>query len=819
MEALVAVGLASNIVQLIDFTSELLQTYNNLRHDGALPKDEYRSALLSHLIPLSDKIKGSANKIAQSSGTLPLEQKTLQAVADGCHELAGKLLKRVDTLRHSHNDGQFRRAKVALRILWNKREMDDMINQLEHFKSQLSLHMISEVWDFQTESRAVQPTKDDIKAISDGIANQIKRLETSLDALRVSFNNTAAHHQTQVMHSITNLAAENSQLHTEIQQRVTASSHAVLNTVNNIQQILYTQHEETMNNLAQVRVQNSKFHASMAIQEASIQDGVRTVLQPLLQEYQETILDEVRKEFRGTARAEMERLHSMLAQPLDGTEHLYHKGELGHFPTRDEVEYHDTERCLPEFWTFPDTDYKEANFRQALRHRKSTTSVTYRNSKFISTRLGALSLYITNTVHFRPGQAALNTYCLDLDFRPFPQWFSTGYSIAYQKVTDGRGPPKFGFQFPTYRIIPQDHGVWRAIKNNDLSTIQSMLSRRAILPSDQRDDGVTLLEYAVAAARVNICKALIHSGVDANALLGCQDSPVLWALTFTCYGNAQHLDIFCYLQCLPGINLECLWLNEAYPLELARIILKSLGIQKKAKLVIKVLSRWAPLSRSTEADLDIPDQFEFLQAITHVWSDPEMHPHSFFNPTKDETDDDTDDKWVFFLEELKAIFDAIIDESGKLKSLEFNRQIPVALAAVLITDRLKMMASEDEDAYREPSSVRTVYYHGYYVEPPCAFSCRFLEHVIAMGFKQRADSIFDDYDGYTIFRHLLRRFDRVYYDILNNLGVDPIWAVKESLRRKRVTIGHASAHDIDLGIETADIPSTRRRKAFTASQD
>lgn len=75
MEALVALGLASNVVQFVDFASKLIHTYSRLRQGVAQSEYEYHRTITNHLVPIAGKVKSSAQTIAQSSATLTPEQK------------------------------------------------------------------------------------------------------------------------------------------------------------------------------------------------------------------------------------------------------------------------------------------------------------------------------------------------------------------------------------------------------------------------------------------------------------------------------------------------------------------------------------------------------------------------------------------------------------------------------------------------------------------------------------------------------------------------------------------------------------------------
>lgn len=77
MEALVALGLASNVVQFIDFSTKLISKSRELGNDAASADHKDHAAIATHLKVLADKVSASAQSIAQASSTVPPEEKVI----------------------------------------------------------------------------------------------------------------------------------------------------------------------------------------------------------------------------------------------------------------------------------------------------------------------------------------------------------------------------------------------------------------------------------------------------------------------------------------------------------------------------------------------------------------------------------------------------------------------------------------------------------------------------------------------------------------------------------------------------------------------
>lgn len=75
MEAIVAVGLASNVVQFVDFTTKLVVIANELRNDAASSENRDHQAIATHLEALAQSISDTTKAISQASTTAPPEER------------------------------------------------------------------------------------------------------------------------------------------------------------------------------------------------------------------------------------------------------------------------------------------------------------------------------------------------------------------------------------------------------------------------------------------------------------------------------------------------------------------------------------------------------------------------------------------------------------------------------------------------------------------------------------------------------------------------------------------------------------------------
>ena len=81
MEALVAVGLASNVLQFVDFTAKLISISNELRNNATSSENRDYRVIATHLVTLSQNISDSAKAISEISATASPEEKACYIIS------------------------------------------------------------------------------------------------------------------------------------------------------------------------------------------------------------------------------------------------------------------------------------------------------------------------------------------------------------------------------------------------------------------------------------------------------------------------------------------------------------------------------------------------------------------------------------------------------------------------------------------------------------------------------------------------------------------------------------------------------------------
>ncbi|RYP86967.1 hypothetical protein DL770_004848 [Monosporascus sp. CRB-9-2] len=117
------------------------------------------------------------------------------------------------------------------------------------------------------------------------------------------------------------------------------------------------------------------------------------------------------------------------------------------------------------------------------------------------------------------------------------------------------------------------------------------------------------------------------------------------------------------------------------------------------------------------------------------------------------------------------------------------------------------------------SPEESVPYRGYYISERSAAKLRFFEHVISTGIADDPDCIFDSHYRVTVYDWFWHYgWKHIWDEILEEHGFDPDWVRDGDERRKRVVTGETSAHEVKVGVDTAEVQQMKRRRAYECEE-
>ncbi|KAI1874006.1 uncharacterized protein JN550_002585 [Neoarthrinium moseri] len=505
MEALVAVGVASNAVQFVDFASKLLHTFHELRHNAASAENQDHAVIVAHLRDLTGKISDEAKALEQGTATVNADDKALQPVAEGCCVLARQLLQRLETCGvHPGRQATFlKRSKTALKCMWNKREIQEITERLHHFRSEIQFHLMS-----RASARQISPIA--LQSIDDQLKKAARQLEE--------------------------LSMENKGLETQIQNTISLinGNHAALS--HQITQWQPQEKSQSQNSVGFGLEGDRRFAGSF--QPVSTPESILSPFEDTFgagfREIQGSIIEAVRDELKANSLAELACVETFFRHATQQMEirlgdALKSSRENTELSSGLQVEKTVSmkEPTTPEMNSKgDDTETVRRYQHQTIRTDVSLNiyTVLCRRRWSIDVGLGEFYLKYEHLVEFISSGPARDIFEINAHWIPSPAYFSTGITGDFRYLTHPCAPPKLIFQPRIYRVLPSYHEAWEVIQRGDLISVRRMLTEKTMLPSDQNAFGEGLLHFAAFHGEVDICKALISCGadVDARCRQGCE---------------------------------------------------------------------------------------------------------------------------------------------------------------------------------------------------------------------------------------------------------------------------------------------------------
>ena len=137
-----ALGLASNVVQFVDFGTKLFAGAAELYHsvDGTLAVNAQLETITKDLSSMSAEL-GTANHY----GTQPVsaDVKNLMELALSCKQLADEVLVVLTKLKVPNGHGRWKSIRQALAGAWKEKEIRAYVERLDRFRSQMTAHLIA----------------------------------------------------------------------------------------------------------------------------------------------------------------------------------------------------------------------------------------------------------------------------------------------------------------------------------------------------------------------------------------------------------------------------------------------------------------------------------------------------------------------------------------------------------------------------------------------------------------------------------------------------------------------------------------------------
>jgi len=492
MEPVTGFGLACGILQVVDFSAQAVKVFSEISSSAESISAENAShmALATHLDVLARNIAIALQRVEDTpSGQQSPEDIAFQSIVHECSELAKTLLSRlrqcgVVPIQHEPQQPQQpqqqqqqqqqqpqqpqqqrkvgggigartrARARATWKSLWNKRDIDNLANRLQGYRTQIVLHITTKNQQSLHDIAAHMTANSHLyhQAILDKLAN----IEQTVQELRDAGFSATGSDTTQCPSPVSGVA-------TSVEPVNTSGSFMARH--------LHVQCEE-----------------DAAASDGNLAATLRGALEPPWARYQEAFLHQISTEMKGTATAELEAIRGLMDRALAevGTE----MDETGSQPPR-------RHREAPE-----EVDDLGAISNPYGRGATSDLDVikTYTRSWVKSTPVGSLSFDISRHQHFLPGLLPIRATIARLIFTPFMSWLTVGMGITnglilqYESRQDTRRSwPSLFPSLETFRVLGRDEPVWGLLKVGEVGPIRALFAEGSLHPLDRNSYGRTLL--------------------------------------------------------------------------------------------------------------------------------------------------------------------------------------------------------------------------------------------------------------------------------------------------------------------------------------
>lgn len=135
MEALVIVGLVSNIIQIVDFSSKLLSVSKEIYRSssGGLAAYADLETATTHLVSLNNKIKDSITVTSDDA---------LKRLCESCSSITDELFAALNKVKVENKKDKWKSIRKALRSIWTKEQIAALEERLAKFREELNLHIV-----------------------------------------------------------------------------------------------------------------------------------------------------------------------------------------------------------------------------------------------------------------------------------------------------------------------------------------------------------------------------------------------------------------------------------------------------------------------------------------------------------------------------------------------------------------------------------------------------------------------------------------------------------------------------------------------------
>ena len=143
LDPLSALGLASNVIQVIDFSWKLVDRGNALykSSDGASIENREVEMIADDLSRLANRLHTSLTE-TEKSAMLTAGEESLRDLSKKCEVVARELITALDRLKVKKKHRRCESFRKALITVWGREEIENIASRLSALRAQLDTHVL-----------------------------------------------------------------------------------------------------------------------------------------------------------------------------------------------------------------------------------------------------------------------------------------------------------------------------------------------------------------------------------------------------------------------------------------------------------------------------------------------------------------------------------------------------------------------------------------------------------------------------------------------------------------------------------------------------
>jgi hypothetical protein len=141
IDPVTATGLAGNIVQFVQFASDIVSKFREIYTSAAGAARETVDLVTLAENDIALQLRTSLRSPGIISA-LTKEDQQLEDVRVQCREIATELLEALDMLKVKGTPGKWKSFKKALKTVWEEKKLEAMGERLAAFNNLLTRHMV-----------------------------------------------------------------------------------------------------------------------------------------------------------------------------------------------------------------------------------------------------------------------------------------------------------------------------------------------------------------------------------------------------------------------------------------------------------------------------------------------------------------------------------------------------------------------------------------------------------------------------------------------------------------------------------------------------